>query len=204
MGYVFLLTGTCGSGKSTVASLLAKRVGWIRVCEDDIWHQMFAKHRGAFGSDEHFRKRQLVHAAVFELLQGEISAGKSVAMDLTVHEAPPTSFLEYRAFFEMAGIAWVLRVLHPSLQVATERDAARRGWHAGAQRVESLRAKFNAEVFDKSWFLDTSHETPEQTAFRVLAAKPNLSIERTSSSQLRCLVAAAHVELQGLPFEVKR
>ncbi len=30
------------------------------------------------------------------------------------------------------------------------------------------------------------------------------SIERTSSSQLRCLVAAAHVKLQGLPSEVKQ
>jgi hypothetical protein len=33
---------------------------------------------------------------------------------------------------------------------------------------------------------------------------PNHSIERTSSSQLRCLAAAAHVELQGLLRFVKR
>jgi hypothetical protein len=33
---------------------------------------------------------------------------------------------------------------------------------------------------------------------------PNPSIERTSSSQLRCLAAAAHVELQGLPRFVKQ
>jgi len=31
-----------------------------------------------------------------------------------------------------------------------------------------------------------------------------IPIERTSSSRLRLLPAAAHVELQGLPFEVKQ
>jgi len=33
---------------------------------------------------------------------------------------------------------------------------------------------------------------------------PDPSIERMSSSKLRLLPAAAHVELQGLPFEIKR
>jgi hypothetical protein len=33
---------------------------------------------------------------------------------------------------------------------------------------------------------------------------PFVFIERTSSSRLRLLAVAAHVELQGLPFEVKR
>jgi hypothetical protein len=35
-------------------------------------------------------------------------------------------------------------------------------------------------------------------------ATPNPSIERTFSSRLRLLPAAAHVKLQGLPSEVKR
>ena len=33
---------------------------------------------------------------------------------------------------------------------------------------------------------------------------PNRSIERTFQRPLRALCRAAHVELQGLPFEVKR
>jgi len=33
---------------------------------------------------------------------------------------------------------------------------------------------------------------------------PNHSFERTSSGKLRLPAAAAHVELQGLPLEVKR
>jgi hypothetical protein len=44
----------------------------------------------------------------------------------------------------------------------------------------------------------------EISAGRQPALWSNPSIERTSSSQLRCLAAAAHVELQGLLFEVKR
>src|SRR5690348_6643254 len=37
---VLLLTGTCGSGKTTVAALLAKRHGWVHVSEDEIWQRL--------------------------------------------------------------------------------------------------------------------------------------------------------------------
>lgn len=33
---VLLLTGTCGSGKNTIAAPLATR-GWTRISEDDMW-----------------------------------------------------------------------------------------------------------------------------------------------------------------------
>src|SRR5262249_20188676 len=48
---VLLVTGTCGSGKSTVASLLAG-CGWASISEDEIWPRLFGKNRGAFGSPE--------------------------------------------------------------------------------------------------------------------------------------------------------
>ena len=50
MATVLILTGTCGSGKSTVARLLAERHGWTRLSEDDVWRARFHRDRGEPGS----------------------------------------------------------------------------------------------------------------------------------------------------------
>jgi len=175
MNYVLVVTGTCGSGKTTIASLIGQRDGWAHSSEDKLWLAMFGRDCGAFGSDEHIRKREAVHAAVFRFVLTALADRRSVVIDATVHEAPPSAFYEYRDFFEATHIAWVLRVLHPALAVAIERDARRCGWHAGPERVAKLRAKFNASTFDESTFTDTSSESAEVTLQRVLAAAPNPS-----------------------------
>ncbi len=172
---VLILTGTCGSGKSTVSRLLAE-AGWLCVCEDDLWREMFGRERGAFGSDEHRRKRRQVHRAVFAAVLAARRDRKSVVVDATVHESPPEAYLEYRSWFEEQGIPWSLRVLHPALGVAIDRDVRREGWHAGRERVSSLYAKFTGSVLDPECFVDTSHDTPEDTVRRLLgrgAAPPS-------------------------------
>jgi adenylylsulfate kinase-like enzyme len=97
-GRALILTGTCGSGKTTVAELLALREGWVRVSEDDVWHEQFGRNRGVFGSSEHRRKRRQVHDRVFASVREAVALGKAVVIDATVHESPPESFREYRAF----------------------------------------------------------------------------------------------------------
>ncbi len=168
ISHALVVTGTCGSGKTTVSTLLAKRYGWIRVSEDDIWRECFGKNRGSFGSEEHRRKRQQVHAAVFAACRAAIEAGQSIVIDATVHENPPEAYDEYRGFFDAHGIAWKLRVLHPKLEIAVARDASRSTGRLGADRVASLRAKFTESVFDADCFVDSSDETPEQTVRRLL------------------------------------
>ena len=168
MRRVIILTGTCGSGKSTVASLIAKS-GWLHISEDDLWKEKFGKQRGPFGSEEHRKKRQQVHEEVFRILTRGLSDQRSVVIDATVHESPPEAFQEYRSWFEAHGIAWSLRVLHPDLDVAIRRDAMRSGWHAGSDRVSDLHAKFTGAVFAEGCFIDTSNDTPEETMLRVLA-----------------------------------
>ena len=168
-GRALIVTGTCGSGKTTVAELLALRAGWERVSEDDIWHERFGRDRGAFGTSEHRRKRRRVHEAVFAAVRGAVARGKPVVIDATVHESPPESFLEYSAFFRRNRIAWRLCVLHPRLEVAIARDSARSSWNLGPERVASLHAKFTGAVFPRHAFLDTSSDTPEETLRRVIA-----------------------------------
>ena len=167
---VLLLTGTCGSGKTTVATLLADRHGWVHVSEDEIWVRLFGKDRGAFGSEEHHRKRRQVHEVAFAHIREALGTGADVVVDATVHEAPPEALHEYREWFAAHGVAWAIRVLHPRLEVAVARDAHRQAWTVGAQRVASLRAKFNGGEIDRECFLDTSADTPEETMERLLEA----------------------------------
>ena len=165
-----ILTGTCGSGKTTIAKLLADEAGWKRISEDEIWKKYFGKHRGIFGSDEHRIKRQKVHDIVFKeiLLFGEEDKNKIIVIDATVHESPPEAFYEYRAFFEKHSIKWHLCVLHPRLEIAIKRDSERIDWVAGSERVERLRKKFNGMVFPKESFIDNSDDTPVQTMKRII------------------------------------
>ncbi len=67
-------------------------------------------------------------------------------------------------------LAWSVRVLHPRLEVAVARDAQRPDWRAGAAGVESLWRKYTGERFGREAFLDTSNDTPEESAGRVLAS----------------------------------
>jgi adenylate kinase family enzyme len=167
---VLLLTGTCGSGKSTIAGLLGGRPGWTHISEDAIWLQEYGLHRGAFGSAEHSLKREHVQQEVFGLLNLHCEARTNAALDVTLHESPPESYETYRAFLEKHGIAWAVRVLHPSLEVAIARDIARSRRPMAGDRIASLRAKFTGEVFLPDWFLDTSTDTPEQTVRRLVSA----------------------------------
>lgn len=164
---VLLLTGTCGSGKSTVASLLATR-GWVRVSEDEIWPRLFGKNRGAFGSDEHRAKRRRVHDVVFELIGEALATGQRVVVDATVHEAPPEAYKEYSEFFRDHTIAWRLQVLHPTLEVSVARDAARGSGSLGPSRVAQLYEKFTHLIFAPESFIDTSAQTPDETVREVL------------------------------------
>ena len=175
---VLVLTGTCGSGKSTIASLIGSRAGWCRVSEDDIWPRHFGKDRGAFGTAEHRQKRGVVHREVLENARLARRDGLNVVIDATIHEAPPEALEEYRVMFADAGIQWHLCVLHPRLEVAVARDAGRESGTLGAVRVEALHSKFNGCAIPAECFLDTSAEPPEVTAEHVLGSLANNSMQR--------------------------
>jgi predicted kinase len=168
--HVLLLTGTCGSGKTTIASLLGTFPGWTHVSEDPIWGYLYGRQRGAFGSAEHRRKRGEIHKIVYEEIVVARAKGLHVALDATVHQSPPEAYSEYRRLFLGGAVTWGLRVLHPRLEVAIARDAQRQGWQAGADRVTSLYGKFTGATFAPAWFLDTSEDTPADTVRRLLAS----------------------------------
>ena len=165
---VLLLTGTCGSGKSTIAALLGARTGWAHLSEDEIWAAEFGRNRGPFGSVEHRAKRHQVQQLVFARIDQHMTAGNSVAVDVTLHESPPEGFEAYRSHLELRRVDWAIRVLHPALAVAVARDAQRSRHPIGEQRIAALRAKFTGRTFPPEWFMDTSAETAEQTVERLV------------------------------------
>lgn len=169
MNRVLVLSGACGSGKSTIAQLLAEDHGWLRVSEDDVWKRQFQNDRGRIGTDEHRRKRVSVRREVVDTVCGALGQAE-VVIDATVHDTDPSSVREYEELFDSSGVSWQIRVLHPELEVVIERDATRNGLTLGAHRVERLWRKFSGQLFDPRVFLDTSVEEPRETAQRVLAS----------------------------------
>ena len=96
---VLILTGTCGSGKTTISKLLASEANWKRICEDDLWKQYHGKNRGIFGTDEHRLKRQQIHNVVFTEILSLRNENLYIVIDATVHESPPEAYYEYSEFF---------------------------------------------------------------------------------------------------------
>ena len=164
---ILILTGTCGSGKTTVSKLLSVGIGWRRISEDELWKQYYGNNRGAFGSDEHRIKRQHIHKLVLEVILSIYKESIFIVIDATVHESPPEAYYEYSELFKNYKIEWHLCVLKPRLEIAIMRDSQRKDWIAGSERVEKLYEKFTGKVFSKEWFIDNSDETPEQTMKRI-------------------------------------
>ena len=192
MPRVLLLTGTCGSGKTTIAALLAEHATWIHINEDLIWHNCFGKNRGQFLSDEHRVKRRQVHEIVLgQLLQG-LHLGLDVVIDATVHESPPEAYEEYQSLCEAHAIEWSIRVLHPRLEVAVARDASRTCWSVGEKGVKELREEFNKGVLGAECYVDNSDETAEETVMRLLnPGAANNCINRSAKRvSYRCLSAS--------------
>jgi|SRR5262249_4955920 len=173
---VLLLTGTCGSGKTTIAKLLTEHAGWKHISEDNIWHELFGRNRGQFLSDEHRLKRRQVQALVLEQLLSSLHAERDIVIEATVHESPPEAYREYQRLFELHAIEWKIRVLHPRSDVAVARDASRTCWSVGEKAVAELRAKFNKGVLGAECYVDNSDETADETMRRLLVEHKTLSI----------------------------
>ena len=84
--------------------------------------------------------------------------------------------------FAKVGICWHLCVLHPRLEVAIARDAGRGRGSLGTAQVASLFAKFTRRAISPDCFLDTSAESPDATAERVLTALANQSLQQSEPS----------------------
>jgi predicted kinase len=159
---VILLVGPAGSGKTSLAPLIAKNDSWVHISEDDIWNEI--------GHPPHALRtdagQQVVHARAEEKITNAIARGLNVVYDFLVYEDPPFRIAAYEDALRRHQVPFVTRVLRPSVESILERQRTRgrpsdhdvEGRRHDAEHQLTCLASIDAEQV-----IDTSNETPEET-----------------------------------------
>ena len=169
-GAVFLVTGWQASGKSTIGPLLAARFPLSAHVEGDVFWRMPVSGREDMTRDaspEAVRQLHLRYTAGATVADLYAAAGfTAVHTDIVMGDA----LARYPALVEMRPLYIV--VLRPRAEVLTGRELARRPGMDPAD-VAADAAFYDAEL-ERSprlgLWLDTSHQTPDETVDAILAA----------------------------------
>ena len=158
---VLILTGPGGSGKTTIADLLVKRRGFIKVDGDKLDSEFFPE--GRHWLLENFKKLKQAHNKIFTEVKKAFKKGKNnVVLDYLI-------FGHYLEFFEKFkkefGHSLEIKVLFPTKEEMIKRDKERECWTTGIERIGAVRAEFEAigEAVGKDNFIDTTGQTPGDT-----------------------------------------
>jgi hypothetical protein len=163
-----LVTGMPGAGKSTVTRLVAQGLERsARLDGDEVNGMIVRGFVWALGrpADEAARQVELLHRNLCALANNFSDAGFTPLIDAMI---PSREKLDY--FLERLAPRRVLFVvLRPGIDVCryrnTIRDPRDRFDFDG---YESLDAQMTRELGDVGWWFDTSTQTPDQTADRIL------------------------------------
>ncbi|WP_434095362.1 AAA family ATPase [Streptomyces flaveolus] len=165
---VVLVTGVMASGKSTVAQLLAERLSRSVHLRGDGFRRMIVSGRGEFTpqptaeATAQLRLRYQASAAVADLYA---QAGWTVVVQDVVLGEHLDPYLE-----AVASRPLYLVVLAPTPEAVAAREADRPKKGYGAPwTVDLLDEVLRRETPRRGLWLDTSHQTPDQTVDQILA-----------------------------------
>lgn len=157
---VLILTGPGGSGKTTIAELLAERRGFVLLDGDRQDTEFFPEGgQWLFKNSEKLRK---AHNKIFKKAKEIFDSGKSVVVDYII-------FGHYLEFFEKFknefGDNLEIKVLFPSEEECVFRDKERACWTTGAERIRSVKKEFESikNKLGEESFINTSGQSPEET-----------------------------------------
>ncbi|MFA6254716.1 MAG: AAA family ATPase [Patescibacteria group bacterium] len=158
---VLILTGPGGSGKTTIADLLVKRCGFIKVDGDRLDSEFFPE--GLHWLPENFEKLKQAHDKIFAEVKKIYNHSKDkIVIDYLI-------FGHYLEFFERFkkefGNDLEIKVLFPTKEEMIKRDKERECWTTGVDRITAVRAEFEAikDVIGKENFIDTTGQTADAT-----------------------------------------
>jgi len=161
-GNIIVLNGTCGSGKSTVAEILAKR-NFLAIDGDCVIQVVKHKRNGA--------KVDFQEQAVFEEIAHEIDILSMFGGNLVLsHVIMPEDLDRYIEIFNARNLKYWLFLLKPSYEVAVERCSTRT-CHGNPSITPEYWIKhfYDALVFDnRVEVVDNTNMSPEQTTNFIL------------------------------------
>ncbi|MER6361855.1 AAA family ATPase [Kitasatospora sp. NPDC001527] len=165
---VVLITGVMASGKSTVAQLLAERLPRSVHLRGDGFRRMIVSGREEFTpqpsaeATAQLRLRYQASAAVADLYA---EAGWTVVVQDVVLGEHLDAYLD-----AVTTEPLYLVVLAPTPDEIAKREAGRRKHgYGGPWAVETLDEALRHDTPRRGLWLDTSHQTPDQTVDRILA-----------------------------------
>jgi predicted kinase len=165
-----VITGAMAAGKSTVAQQLAERLPRAAHVRGDVFRRMIVSGR------EEFEPRPTAEATAQLWLRYQLAAATAdgyaragftaVVQDVILGPdlARYVDLLTTRPRFVV--------VLAPRPDVLTERERVRDKTGYGDWTVESLDNSLRHETPRLGLWLDTSHQTPEQTVAEIMARMP--------------------------------
>ena len=160
MPNVLVLTGPGGSGKTTIAKLVADRCGYFYLDGDNEDTEYFPD--GNQWLSENSDNLQKVHEKILNKTKLLVEQGNSVIVDYIV-------FGRYKEFFEMFKKEFKdelrIKVLFPSEEETIKRDKERECWTTGEERINAVRKELLniKDCLGKENYIDTTGLSPEET-----------------------------------------
>lgn len=158
---IYLITGLMASGKSTVAELLSRRLPRAVHLRGDVFRRMITSGRVEMGEEpaaEAYAQLRLRYRLTASAAIGYAAAGFEVVVQDNYYGAELPYMLSL-----LEGQELKLFVLNPSREALSERERGRgkTGYHS--LQLEGLHRAFLVETPRLGLWIDSSHQTPEET-----------------------------------------
>ena len=139
--YILILSGACGSGKTSLSKILQKKLKYHRI-EGDKTRKKVAK--GKYNIKGKSKEWYSVHNALIKEIQKSLEKHKMIVIDYFIGEESLKEI--YEPFFIKNNLKFDIKILHPEdKEVLVERDKTRKTHNEGEEQIKKA-----WDLFEKS------------------------------------------------------
>jgi adenylate kinase family enzyme len=160
--HVLLIAGPAGAGKTSMATLIGSKPGWVALSEDEFW--------GRLPRDPHLLRtdaeKAVIQTQVVTDTRVHLAHGLRVVIEFIIYEDPPQPIRFYADTLTNDGYAVAVRVLRPTLETLMQRQAQRGNDHDTVLSVEMRRNNaehqlrcLHSQAIAPTWVVDASHQS---------------------------------------------